>query len=137
MTSPTSAVKGPRIPLQTYRPANAPQVTACVVYLDPELGRVARSERSTLGIYRVSRSIHWDAGVLDRLQANEVGWLETYIRDIQATYWTTMQNMRQHGSFRNVCGGQIALGIKHWFVDIPVGNVAQKPVPVQMSLLEG
>lgn len=54
-----------RTPIRTYKPANA-NVTACVTYHDPTLGKVAVTHRSTLGAMRASTAIHFDAGVFDR-----------------------------------------------------------------------
>ena len=133
------AVKVPRTPLRTYHPANAPKVTACVVYLDPELGLVARSERSTLGIMRVSTSVNFDAGVFERLQADGVKWLEVFIRDIQLTYRTSVETMKLHGRHQQRFGLQIALSLKYWEADMPSAKQATPAAPVaaQMTLFEG
>lgn len=126
-----------RTPLKHYHPANAPKITACVAWIDPTLGLVARSERSTLGIMRVSTTINWDLGVFERLQADGVKWLEVYIRDIKLTYRTPVATMLEHGSRQQRFGVQLCLKLQYWDVEMPIvkPSVAAAPVAEQMSLL--
>lgn len=106
----------PRTPIRTYKPGNA-NVTACVTYHDPALGKVAVTHRSTLGVMRASTAIHFDAGVFDRLMADGCQWLECYIRDSKTTYRTRVETMRQHGALQRRFGTQYALHLKYWGVD--------------------
>lgn len=118
-------VKGLRTPLRTYKPANA-SVTACVTYLDPDLGIVALSIRSTLGIMRASTAIHWDAGIFDRLVADGCKWLECYVKTINTTYRCHVDTMREHGQLQQRFGLQRVLHLKYWSI---VGDDQPQPQP--------
>ena len=132
-------VKGSRTPLRTYKPANA-DVTACVTYLDPDLGIVALSIRSTLGIMRASTAIHWDAGIFDRLVADGCKWLECYVKTIDTTYRAHVDTMREHGQLQQRFGLQRVLHLKYWtIVDGNQPQQTQQPEadrnePVQSQL---
>ena len=131
-----------RTPVCTYHPANAPERTACVVYIDPVLGLVACSHRSTLGIMRVSTSINFDAGVVDQLQRADVQWLEVFIRDIKITYRVTLESMLLHGKHQERVGLQIALALKYWSVDMPAAQLKpvsteEQPAAAQLNLFGG
>ena len=132
--SSTSGRPQHRIPLKSYHPKTAPDRTAGKLFKDPQLIRVIRSERSSLGIYRTSQSINWDAGVLNDAQRDGAVWVETYIKDLKITYRATMQTIRQYGVYRNVHGGQIALALKYWSVDIPAGGQKPNDPPAQLNL---
>src|SRR5215207_8874766 len=86
-----------RTPLRTYKPDNAPHVTACITYSDPALGIVAHSIRSSVGVMRASTAIHFDAGVYDRLVADGCQWLECLIKDTGTIYRTRVDTMQQYG----------------------------------------
>lgn len=136
------AVNTARTPLKTYHPANAPDRTACVVYVDPVLGLVACSHRSTLGIMRISVSINFDAGVFECLQADGVKWIEVLVRDIKITYRVTLDDMATYGQRQQRCGLQIALPLKYWAVDMPAAQPAPgaseaQPVAAQLDLFGG
>lgn len=106
-----------RAPLRTYKPDNAPHVTACITYSDPVLGIVAHSVRSSLGVMRASTAIHWDAGVFDRLVADGCQWLECHIKDSDTTYRAPIDTMIKHGQLQQRFGLQRVLSLKYWTVD--------------------
>ena len=106
-----------RTPLRTYKPDNAPHITACVTYSDPVLGIVAHSIRSSLGIMRASTAIHFDAGVYDRLVADGCQWLECHIKDTDTTYRAHVDTMIKHGQLQHRYGLQRVLSLRYWNVD--------------------
>lgn len=106
-----------RTPLRTYKPDNAPHITACITYSDPDLGIVAHSVRSSLGVMRASTAIHFDAGVFDRLVADGVTWLECHIKDSNMTYRTHVDTMLEHGQLQRRFGLQRVLSLRYWTVD--------------------
>lgn len=140
----SSTPRSQRTPIRTFKPANA-DVVACMTYSDPELGIVALSIRSTLGIMRASTGIHWDAGVFDNLVASGCQWLECRIKDTNTTYRTSVDTMREHGQLQRRYGWQRVLHLKYWSVDGDepeafkpqgVGDCHSQPEATQPSLFE-
>lgn len=125
-----------RTPLKSYRPDNA-RVIACITYHDPHVGIVARSERGLAGILRTPPAIAWDAGVIAQLERDGVQHVETYIKDTQATYTTTIESMRQHGRYANRCGLQLILSLKYWSFDGQALEQDSPLQPEQLSLFGG
>lgn len=133
-----------RTPINTYRPDNAPHITACVTYFDPGLGTVAYSIRSHLGVMGASTSIHWDVGVFNRLVADGCQWLECYVKDTQVTYRASVDTMLQHGQQQQRFGLQWVLHLKYWSIngDEPAAVTQQtskhqeQPLPSQPALFD-
>lgn len=111
-TAPTK-----RTPIKTYHPANAPHITAAVTYQDPNLGIVAHSIRSNLGIMAASTSIHWDVGVFNQLVADGCTWLECYVKTLGHTYRAHINTMIEHGQQQQRFGWQYVLHLRYWSVD--------------------
>lgn len=122
----------PRTPIRTYKPDNAPHITACVTYFDPGLGTVAYSIRSHLGVMGASTSIHWDVGVFNRLVADGCQWLECYVKDTKVTYRASIDTMLQHGQQQQRFGLQWVLHLRYWSIngDEPAAST-QPTVPKQ------
>lgn len=106
-----------RTPVRTYHPANAPHITAAVTYRDPELGIVAHSIRSNLGIMAASTAIHWDAGVLNQLIDDGCQWLECHVKTLGHTYRCRIDTMPEHGQQQQRFGLQWVLHLKYWSID--------------------
>lgn len=106
-----------RTPIRTYRPDNAPHITAAVTYSDPELGIVAHSIRSNLGIMAASTAIHWDVGVFNQLIAGGCQWLECYVKTLNHTYRCHVDTMLAHGQQQHRFGLQWVLHLKYWSID--------------------
>lgn len=106
-----------RTPIRAYKPGNAPNVTACVTCHDPNLGIVAHSIRSNLGVMSASTSIHWDVGVFNCLVADGVQWLECFIKTTGKTYRCHVDMMLAHGQQQHRFGLQWVLHLKYWQVD--------------------
>lgn len=111
------AVYPTRTPIRTYHPANAPHITAAVTYRDPELGIVAHSIRSNLGVMAASTAIHWDVGVFNHLVADGCTWLECYVKTLNLTYRASVDTMLKHGQQQQRFGLQWALHLKYWQID--------------------
>lgn len=124
------AVKG-RTPIRTYRPDNA-NVIAAMTYHDPTLGIVAVTHRSSLGVMRASTSIHFDAGVFDRLVADGCRWLECFIKDTGHIYRTRTDTMSEYGRIQQRFGLQRVLHLKYWGVDGDEPE-ALKPQPAPVA----
>ena len=125
-----------RTPLRTYKPVNAPHITACVTYSDPDLGIVALSIRSSLGVMRASTAIHFDAGVFDRLVADGCQWLECHVKDANMTYRAHVDTMLNHGQLQQRYGLQRVLSLRYWTVEGQEPGAERSRLEVgQLSLL--
>lgn len=140
MIHQTDRAVNQRALIRRYHPDNAPHITACVTYSDPDLGIVAHSIRSSLGVMRASTAIHFDAGVFDRLVADGVTWLECHIKDSNMTYRSHVDTMLNHGQLQRRFGLQRVLSLRYWTVDGQEQAAANRPIatnePLQGALFD-
>lgn len=119
-----------RTPIKTYHPANAKHITAAVTYRDPDLGIVAHSIRSHLGVMIASNGIHWDVGVVNNLIADGCTWLECFIKDTNKTYRCHVNTMIEHGQQQQRFGWQWVLHLKYWSVDGQPADFESQALPL-------
>lgn len=110
----TVALGGIGTPLHIIHPANAPAVTAGVVYQSPtEL--IFHSIRRQ-GVHQRTNAIQMADDVLTQLE--QLGCEVVSVATNGRTYTTTVATIRQRGRWLTTANGvQLALNIKHWSTD--------------------
>lgn len=79
-------------------------------------GDTLRSIRNKDGILRSANALAWDAGVVERAQADGITCLEVVIRN-GSTYRTTIETLLEHGSLQYRFGRQWVMSLRFYSID--------------------